>query len=318
MRATYLSPSPKNESRALGMFPARKYTSIRVNLSACLYLSLLLTACGTHYPHMQEAWEDPNRGPRFQHEIKEKIFCEIVNSIKFVNSYASRKIADKSVLPIPYYYGVQAEINLQVSENSNLSPSIVYNPLIGGSTPLNLGFGGNLSSTATRTDILNSYWDVGRIAKPNDNLEACPPQKIFAQNSSLLTEPNLGISDFLLSAAYQASQTPSSKPPAGKDFKTDVYSYQIKFEVVSSGNANPSYQLKRVSGNTSGSPFLSAGRTRAHYLLLTFGPNEIIDPNKIPDRSVALPGSPSQAAINAHLASQIGIAVQNGISSFRQ
>jgi hypothetical protein len=55
--------------------------------------------------------------------------------------------------------------------------------------------------------------------------------------------------------------------------KIDIYSYEIKFVIVSSGSANPSWKLVNISTGTGALPLASAGRTRTHDLILTFGPS---------------------------------------------
>jgi hypothetical protein len=59
---------------------------------------------------------------------------------------------------------------------------------------------------------------------------------------------------------------------AGKSAKLDVYSYEIKFVVVTNGGINPVWKLANVSAGTGNLPLVSAGRTRTHDLTLTFGP----------------------------------------------
>lgn len=76
----------------------------------------------------------------------------------------------------------------------------------------------------------------------------------------------------------------------GGSVKLGVYSYDIKFGIVSSGNVNPSWKLINLSTNASGAPLFSAGRTRTHDLTLTFGPST---------------DQPTLAALQAHFTSQV-------------
>ena len=60
---------------------------------------------------------------------------------------------------------------------------------------------------------------------------------------------------------------------SGGSKKIDVYSYEIKFVIVSNGSVTPTWKLVHVSANSGALPFVSAGRTRTHDLILTFGPS---------------------------------------------
>ena len=214
------------------------------------------------------------------------------------------------------------EISLQVAENSGFNPNITYNNPLSAMQSFNLALGANFNTTATRIDVLNSYYIAGKIAKPGV-VERCRKDRPPYGSSSPLLESDLGIENFLRDAATQADLYPSSTPPeAKKDAKVDVFSYQVKFEIISNGSVNPSWKLTKISAETGSMPLLSAGRTRTHYLLLTFGPTVFIDPiSGLPVVGAALAarrsGSPSQGAIDAHLAQQIGIAIQSSLSNSR-
>ena len=74
--------------------------------------------------------------------------------------------------------------------------------------------------------------------------------------------------------------------------KPDTLSIEIKFVIVSSGNVTPTWKLVRVSSSTGSTPLFGTGRTRTHDVIITIGP-------------------PTQATLNTHLASQIGVSVSN-------
>jgi hypothetical protein len=177
-----------------------------------------------------------------------------------------------------------------------------------------LGFGATLSSTATRVDKFNPAYTIAFLSKkptkdsscyhndPWDDLQWSP-----AKSSPFLLESNLGIEDWLLGATYidalmpsdDSSATrsvPTKKPPVkktedaspireayaqapgggggGASVKPDTISYEIKFVIVTSGNINPTWKLVKFSANTGAAPFVVAGRTRTHDLVITIGPND--------------------------------------------
>ena len=89
------------------------------------------------------------------------------------------------------------------------------------------------------------------------------------------TQICLGIQDYLRGAVTGAAVLSSSAPAkggAGKNAKVDVYSYEIKFVVLTNGSVNPVWKLVNVTANGGTLPLVSAGRTRTHDLTLTFGP----------------------------------------------
>lgn len=98
----------------------------------------------------------------------------------------------------------------------------------------------------------------------------------------------------------------------------DLIQHHVTFEVISSGSLAPVWTLSQAVVNGDGS-LLEAKRGRKHDLLITLGP---IDSTRV----VATPSGPRQArarpalasaAANAHLASEIGIAVSSALRNVR-
>ena len=106
--------------------------------------------------------------------------------------------------------------------------------------------------------------------------------------------------------------------PSKKDnpLKQDVISHQVKFEVVTEGSLTPGWKLTRVLINQSVT-FLSASRTRTHDLN-RLGSAEVPVVTIVPGRAVST-GTAflAPAAANAHLASQIGIAIRENLQQSR-
>jgi uncharacterized membrane protein YgcG len=204
-----------------------------------------------------------------------------------------------------------------------------------------LGFGATLSSEALRTDKFNTYYSIKNLrhqetAICKDDGKPDPQEDPFnrdlkwppARSSPLLIQSDLGIKDWLIGALFYDIALPSSSPQpsppvngggklegklegkassggsssgggggagGGGGFNQDSFSQEIKFIIISSGNIQPTWKLLPVSANAGNTPFFSIGRTRTHDLLMTIGP-------------------PTQRTTNDFLASQIGQAVQGGIS----
>ena len=250
----------------------------QIRFRACGLFALLcfcLTGCGLAPPQIGEAWEARDVSDDMIFSIKRNIFCEAIAAIRNVN-----RTPTSFGLPIPYDYGVQLQLTMTVAEASSLSTEITYNRTFPSDTQsgvsigrtFNLGFSGEASSTATRTDTTYTYWQVGNIAAPGKNQAFCDERDwpIDRRGSSFLLASDLGIEQFLRSNVKAADLLHSSKSIGKKPDKVDVYSYDLKFVVVTGAGINPAFKLVPVSGM--GMPILGLNRTRTHELLLTFGP----------------------------------------------
>ena len=113
-------------------------------------------------------------------------------------------------------------------------------------------------------------------------------------------ESDLKIKEWLFDALYVDYFTPSSQLTKDADgaFKQEYLSYHMKFVVISSGTATPTWKLARFTSGNGNLPLLGANRTRTHDLLMTFGP-------------AFKPGSPN-FAVNSHMVQEFGIATSNG------
>jgi hypothetical protein len=281
--------------------------------------ALLLGACGTYVPHTEEFWEanatdetnlpTVSAGGVLEYNIKDKVYCGIVEAV-----------LDNKTL-VPSGWAAQVTLDLQVDETGALNPGVsLITPIhsgvtnfageyLGASNPVSasqtfapfvspqsftLGFGGTLSSQATREDKFNNYWSLDRLKKG----EKCESRA--KSGSSLLLESDLGISQWLHDHLVAEGLLPSSSISKNADpaFKQDSLSYHIKFVVITSGNITPTWKLVRVATNNGGLPLASVNRTRTHDLLITYGP-------------AYKPGTLNFAA-SSHAAQETGIAVSNG------
>jgi hypothetical protein len=113
---------------------------------------------------------------------------------------------------------------------------------------------------------------VGKIAGPKKNQFCFNEGSIDTHGSSLLLQSDLRIKDYLASAVEPARLFRSSSTPKSKDAKIDIFSFEVKFVVVTSANINPAIKLVGLSAGTGSQPLFQTGRTRTHDLILTFGP----------------------------------------------
>ncbi|MDB5609172.1 MAG: hypothetical protein JWP25_6072 [Bradyrhizobium sp.] len=241
-----------------------------------------LTGCGTQVPQVGEVWEDVSITSDMEFSIKLNIFCETIEAIRYANKNVT---LENGNLALPNSFGVQMQIGLTVDETGALNPGVTYtdplkNAIVNGATAaqsFSLAAGGTLSSQATRTDTTYSYYNIGRITAPGANVAICSDKWVgpIRKRIGPFYKSDLGIEDYLMQVLPGMDVFPSSVPAkggAGKSAKLDVFSYEIKFVVVSNGNLTPSWKLVNISANSGNLPLLNLGRTRTHDLILTFGP----------------------------------------------
>jgi len=262
---------------------------------AGLATAITLAGCGLVPPRLTEAWEAQDVGTKMVFEIKRKIFCETIDAIREVND--TKTSLGK---PIPDDYGLQMQLTLTIAESSSFTPNIGYNRTLPDGMESGVSIGqswgvavsGELSSTATRTDTTYTYWRVGSIAAPGKNKAVCSTDwPVDTSLSSPFLKSDLGIARFLKDNVKAADYLHSSKLGQKKPDNVDVYSYDLKFAVVSSGGVSPQFKLVSLSGG--GTPILNLNRTRTHELLLTFGPT---GPNGF---------QPSEISFSQHLTNQL-------------
>ena len=277
---------------------------------ASLFVSLWLGGCGLYVPRIEEAWEGGKDAVFFESNIKGHVYCELQRAIALTSMKGDSPEDQVTVTDfntgvkrdaLPDDWGVQITLSFQVDETGAVNPSasLLTSPTF------SVGLGASLSSQATRVDKYDSYYAVAplKLSIATGGNEDCSIER----NSSLLSG-DLGILTWLKQALAFEQHNRSSKVTSSA-FKQDVLSYETKFIVITSGNANPQWKLVRVATNQSGSPLLSASRTRSHDLLITFGPTGDGTPGK---KKGSTPGA---MAANSHLAEDIGRAVANALAA---
>lgn len=265
-----------------------------------LGIALTLGACGTYVPEIQEFPGKPADGQLLVQAIVTNVACEVQNAVYDVISedkedYRNGVVAHRHTRFLDGW-GAQMTLTLTVDETSSINPAVSWMPPSPANAIFNLNGAGTLSADATRTEILNSNYTVQDLVAARRCSPADRPGGLFLLQSDLKLKEWLH--DVIMLQGTGEVVFPS---------KPNVISHEVKFVVVSSGNITPAWKLTTVAINQNGS-FLSAGRTRTHDLLITLGPL---------DQSPMAKGkkTPSTAAANSHLASQIGLAVTNGIRS---
>jgi hypothetical protein len=161
------------------------------------------------------------------------------------------------------------------------------------------GLGGTLSSTATRIDTITAIYDLSEFSQAVPSDRTCIPDAYI--NGNLFIQSDLKLKQWISQAVLPlyTSTIPSFPEKQVASVKNGFLSHEVKFEIVSSGNATPMWKLVRVSANTGNLPLFGANRDRTQDLLITMGPAQLDGSGK----PILTPPAQNQA-----LASQIGLA----------
>ncbi len=276
---------------ALPLYASGCVLSPRCNRVRIILLStLLLSGCGLRVPEIQEIG-DSLQGQRLVQAIVTNVKCEVQDAVVQLYDDYHTTFMDT--------WAVQLTLDLQVEEKSAVSPSVAWTPPSPISAVFNLSSGGTVSLDATRDDKMNFVFSVNDLRQR----KACDPRT--RPGGLYLMQSDLGLKEWLYDALTANKTGHGQFSQSAKDV---VLTHDIKFEVVTSGNITPGWKLTCVLVNQSGTLF-SASRDRTHHLLITLGPGQ--PTGKV--RNGRPEFAPSDRAAFAHLSSEIGIAVSNGI-----
>ncbi len=281
-------------------------------------VTLFLASCGTYVPEIEEFWGTPQDTNVKVTQIAGQVVCELRKAVQSVVWAAPPVLVQKPGEPPPppprdlswfvNKWAVQVTLNLNIIENSALTPGVSYNNIYRNgitsfpgaaavTTPqsLTLGLGATGSVAATRNDKLNMFYTVKELLNGPVSTQL-PCLHATQANASLFLESDLKIYDWLSASIlpYGAGVIDYANNTTAQNAIT----HDIKFEIVSSGSVNPQWKLVRFSGGTNPA-LLAAGRDRTQELIITFGP--------------AQKGMLAPPAANSHLANETGSAVSQAI-----
>jgi hypothetical protein len=284
---------------------------LRIRLAIPFMTSLLIGGCGTYVPGLEEPLSSPADGQQLVQSIVQNIDCEIRNAIgdiirtdkeEFRTGF--RKSRQTAWLD---NWGVQTTLTLQVNERGAINPSAKWLPPSPASAIFTLAGAGSLSTEATRINKMGSYYSVAQIA----NGIRCAPES--RPGGLFLLQNDLKLREWLLDIVMLEGTGVAQIPPV-----KDLIQHQVTFEVVSSGSLAPVWTLTQVVVNGDGS-LLEATRGRKHDLLITLGPVDSTMVVNTPSgpRLARVRSALASPAANAHLASEIGIAVSSALRNTR-
>jgi hypothetical protein len=315
---------------------------------ACMVVGIgLLNGCGTYVPEIQDFYE-PFDALDLVNAIVRHVECEVQTSVQEIILDDMRTAAQQEPqgrrLSWLDTWGAQIVLTLTIEEKSSFNPGLSLNTPIHngitnfvgetlpGSYPASLtsyvagntfsalttsqsyvlGFGGNFSSDATRTETLSffidftTFTDKENLKRANEVLKPAKEQfgaafdpTSLCQQKGFLIQSDLKLRNWLQLAVSNSYEDADFSQQI-KSTKKDAIAHEVKFMIIYGGNVSPSWKLVRVSANQ-GSPLFGATRSKTQDLLITLTP-----PNPT--------GQLSAAANNTVLASQIGQAVASAIN----
>ncbi len=270
--------------------------------------AISIGGCGFLVPDIQEFWGTPLDARIKVNKISGQVVCELRRAVQKVYQENRENpveiVADPRHPPHPYdlswfdNWGVQVTLTLTYLESTTAAPTVSFiTPLTTPMTSYTTTVGANLSTAATRTDILNMFYSVRDLKNGTPSIDkTCFPG---VANADLFVQSDLKLYDWLAAAMLPSATGIIDYSVALDDQSKNVISHDVKFEIVTSGNVTPTWTLVRVTANTTGNLF-AADRDRTQDLNITFGPT-------------AGPKQLAAPAANTHLATQIGLAVSQSL-----
>ncbi len=263
-----------------------------------------LCGCGTYVPEIQD-FGGRVEGQQLVQAILTNITCELRDAVVGLHEeYPKGTFLDS--------WGIQTTLTLTIDEKGAIAPSVLWTPPSPASAVFSLASGVNFSADATRKDVINAYFLVSDLVQAR-----CSPAS--RPNGAFLLQSDLKLSEWLFDAVSASLTRTVDFKATTLAVKTNVLQHEVKFEIVTSGTANPSWKLIRATVNPTGNLF-SAGRTRTHDLLITLGPAEkavIAEVTKNGRRRVTVAVRPISQASELHFSSTIaqgiGTAVRNAL-----
>jgi hypothetical protein len=246
--------------------------------------ALTLCGCGTYVPAIQEIGND-EQGAILEQEIVSSVRCEIRNALAQIywddvdsSGGRGRRAAFLDD------WGAQVQLTLTIKENTQINPSISWMP----NAIFSLAGSVTGSAAATRIDKFNYFYNIAELRSRKGCTPGPIPDEPFP--GSLLVQNNLR-----LHSALTGLMLPIVTDDITAIQKQNGFTYEVSFEVVSTGTISPSAKPSRVfSVNPSGT-FFSTTRDRTHDLLITLGP---VDPNATQTLAPTAQGTFNASQIN--------------------
>jgi hypothetical protein len=330
-----------------------------------IFVSICFAGCGLTVPDIKEPW-DADKPPdaiapngvsgtaQIEFEIKKRIYCDLKEAVMAANKIpveagSAGKLMVKQPGLIPASWGAQISLSLQVDETSGLNPGVAWNEVLPNATHVfgpgtagtvtspqsfNLGLGGTLSSTATRTDKFDPYYSIQNLLKDDTKASVCWGGKPYTENDPLwkgwtpassspfIVESDLRIKEWLVGAMMVDNALPSDPVPAQLGGQPDAAGLKNgRQSATGSKNVTPKKDTNVTPTKDTVSLeikfiIVTSGNVTPTWKLVRISANSGSTPffntgrTRTHDLIITI-GDPSVITANSHLASQIGNSVGN-------
>jgi hypothetical protein len=267
-----------------------------------LIVAASLGGCGTYVPDIQDFPATRPQGQVLVNAIVQSVHCEVANAIRYVIDQDRRAAALNGRPSAEWlkHWGAQITLTLTTEEKSALNPTATWVPPSPLTSIFTLAGTATLSADATRTEKMNFYYTVPELYRRAPCATGVQPP---IPATSLLIQSDLKLRDWLADQLTPVGTGEINQPVSSSNvFGQKVLTHEVKFEVTTSGGLNPTWILTTATVGQNG-VLLTGFRDRIHDLLITLGP---VDPSQ-------KNGGLIVAAVNTHLASQIGLAVATNV-----
>jgi hypothetical protein len=267
-----------------------------------IFLSGLLCGCGLRVPEIADSGSRVE-GQQLVQAILINITCELRDAVNDLReAYPDGTFIDG--------YGIQTTLTLTYQEKGTLAPSVNWFPPSPASAIFNIGAGINLSSDATRKNVIDGYYLVSDLKNARCS-DAARPNGLF------LLQSDLKLSEWLFTAVSASLTNTVNFRNTALGVKESILQHGVKFVVDTSANATPTWKFKLVTVNPGGT-FLNIDRSRTNDLLITMGPANaaVVAASKKDGKPTSvLRREPDRRAADLHLSATIANSLNTALSS---
>jgi hypothetical protein len=269
------------------------------------FVFIVLSGCGLRVPDIQDVGGRVE-GQRLVQAILTNITCELRAALAGLREENPGGTFIDS-------WGIQTTLTLTFDESGAIAPGILWSPPSPASSVFTLGAGLNFSAGATRMNKINAYYLVSDLREARCSDEARP-------NGAFLLQSDLKLSEWLFDAVSASMTNTVNFKTTTLAVKDNVLQHEVKFTLTTSGTANPSWKLTRLTIDPSGNLF-SMGRTRTHDLIITLGPAAkavVAEVAKNGRRQQMVVAQPGRQAADLHLSSSVAAGIDTAFRNATQ
>ena len=256
-----------------------------------LFLVGVLAGCGLRIPEIAESG-DRVEGQQLVQAILINITCELRGAVSDLRAaYPQGTFIDG--------YGIQTTLTLTYEERGALAPNVNWFPPSPATAVFNLGAGLNLSSDATRKNVIDGYYLVKDLENARCSDAARP-------NGAFLLQSDLKLSEWLFTAVSASLTNTVNFKNTSLGVKDSILQHEVKFVVEHKRSTPPrTWKFKLVSVNPGGT-FLNLDRSRTNDLLITLGPAaaSVVAASKDGKLVSTVKREPDRRAADLHLSAQ--------------